>query len=112
MRGVNFFPPLTDSVRGGLLFGTVSCLARRIRCVRLCSWFVDAAVRCVRVFIFPVDSEFASTTGGTCAYWRYMYKVPVVATINHSTKTRSYLDDHDWLGKSGNRVLFELTESP
>ena len=25
---------------------------------------------------------------------------------------RSHLDDHDWLGKSGNRVLFELTESP
>ena len=25
---------------------------------------------------------------------------------------RVHLDDHDWFGKSGNRVLFELTESP
>ena len=36
----------------------------------------------------PKKAEFASTTGGTCAYWRYMYKVPVVATVNHSTKNR------------------------
>ena len=56
IKGVNFFPPLTDSVRGGLLVDTFSCLARRVRCVRLCSCFVDTAVRCVRLFISPVDT--------------------------------------------------------
>ena len=31
-------------------------MARRVRCVRLCSCFVDATVRCARLFIFPVDT--------------------------------------------------------
>ena len=56
MKGVNFFPPLTDSVRGGLLVDTFSCLARRLQCVRLCRCFADATVRCARLFIFPVDA--------------------------------------------------------
>ena len=55
-KGVNFFPPLTDSVRGGLLVDTFSCLARRLQCVRLCRCFADATVRCARLFIFPVDA--------------------------------------------------------
>ena len=31
-------------------------MARRVRCARLCSCFVDATVRCARLFIFPVDA--------------------------------------------------------
>ena len=31
-------------------------MARRVRCARLCSCFVDASVRCARLFIFPVDA--------------------------------------------------------
>lgn len=64
IKGVNFFPPLTDSVRGGLLVDTFSCLARRIRCVRLCSCFADATVRCARLSIFSVD------TGAPGLCWR------------------------------------------
>ena len=56
--------------------------------------------------------EFSSTPGGTCAFDRWLYCVPVVATINHSTRSREYLESHDFLGKADNRVLLTLTEAP
>ena len=52
--------------------------------------------------------EFGSTAGGTCAYHRDLFGVPVVATINHSTYNLEYLDSHDWLANPGNRVLVKL----
>ena len=56
--------------------------------------------------------EFASTPGNTCAFEKYLYKVPFAVTINKSTKNLDYLEEHDFLGKAANRVLFHLTESP
>lgn len=52
--------------------------------------------------------EFGSTAGGTCAYHRDLFGVPVVATINFSTKNLQYLEQHDWLANPGNRVLVQL----
>ena len=52
--------------------------------------------------------EFGSTAGGTCAYHRDLFGVPVVATINHSTYNLEHLDSHDWLANPGNRVLVKL----
>ena len=52
--------------------------------------------------------EFASTPGGTCSYTKYLFKVPVVVTLNKSTANLQYLREHDWLGKPGNRVLVEF----
>lgn len=49
--------------------------------------------------------EFGSTAGGTCAYHRDLFGVPVVATVNFSTKHLEYLECHDWLANPGNRVL-------
>ena len=49
--------------------------------------------------------EFASTPGGTCAFKKYLFAVPVVVTINMSTRNLGFLDNHDWLGKPANRVL-------
>ena len=49
--------------------------------------------------------EFGSTAGGTCAYHLDLFGVPVVATINLSTKNLQFLDSHDWLANPGNRVL-------
>jgi hypothetical protein len=48
--------------------------------------------------------EFASTAGGTCAYWRDLYGVPVVATVNNATRNLHYLEagSHDFLGKKEN----------
>lgn len=52
--------------------------------------------------------EFGSTAGGTCAYQRDLFGVPVVATVNFSTKHLEYLECHDWLANPGNRVLVTL----
>ena len=49
--------------------------------------------------------EFGSTAGGTCAYSVDLFGVPVIATVNMSTKNLAYLEDHDWMGNPGNRVL-------
>ena len=48
--------------------------------------------------------EFASTAGGTCAYWRDLFKVPVVVTVNNDTKNLRFLAPgaHDFLGKREN----------
>ena len=35
IKSINFFPPLSDSDRSGLLVDTFSCLAWRVRCARL-----------------------------------------------------------------------------
>ncbi|CAE8595265.1 unnamed protein product, partial [Polarella glacialis] len=39
--------------------------------------------------------EFASTFGGTCAYSKYLFQVPIVATVNFSTKNLDFLETHD-----------------
>jgi hypothetical protein len=52
--------------------------------------------------------EFATTPGGTCAYKKYLFAVPVVATINFSTKNLDYLEKHDWLRHPGNRLLAQF----
>ncbi|CAE8608571.1 unnamed protein product [Polarella glacialis] len=39
--------------------------------------------------------EFASTLGGTCAYSKYLFQVPIVATVNFSTKNLDFLETHD-----------------
>lgn len=48
--------------------------------------------------------EFASTPGGQCAYWRDLFRVPVVVTVNNSTKNLHFLKPgaHDFLGKADN----------
>ena len=59
--------------------------------------------------------EFATTPGGTCAYSKYLFAVPVAITINNSTRNLEFLQTHDWLSSSRNRVLVQfpdiLTES-
>ena len=49
--------------------------------------------------------EFATTQGGTCAYAKYLFRVPFAATLNYSTRNLAYLETHDWLSKTSNRVL-------
>ena len=58
--------------------------------------------------------EFASTVGGTCAYWKDLYKVPVVATVNDSTRNLDYLTvgGHDFLGKKENVHFLSFTGRP
>ena len=55
--------------------------------------------------------EFASTPGGQCKYTKYLFKVPIVATANYSTKNLNFLDDHDFLGNPGNRTLVHFNSA-
>ena len=54
--------------------------------------------------------EFATTPGGTCAFRKYLFAVPIAVTVNESTRNLHYLDSHDWLRHEGNRVLLHFPE--
>ena len=58
--------------------------------------------------------EFASTAGGTCAYWRDLYRVPVVVTVNDSTENLELFKTgaHDFLGKRENVQYLRFTGRP
>ena len=49
--------------------------------------------------------EFASTPGGQCAFTKWLHRIPIVVTANHSTAHQELLDDDDFLGNAENRVL-------
>ena len=52
--------------------------------------------------------EFATTPSGEYSYLKDLYAVPFVATFNFSTGNLGYLERHDFLGKSENRVLVKF----
>ena len=54
--------------------------------------------------------EFATTPGGTCAFRKYLFAVPIAVTVNYSTRNLEYLQSHDWLSHEGNRVLVNFPE--
>ena len=54
---------------------------------------------------YNVQLEFGITPGGQCKYEKYLFRVPIVATLNYSTQNLSFLETHDWLSKAGNRVV-------
>ncbi|CAE7470127.1 unnamed protein product [Symbiodinium sp. CCMP2592] len=54
--------------------------------------------------------EFATTPGGTCAYSKYLFAVPIAVTINKSTRNLDFLDTHDWLKHPSNRVLLNFPD--
>ena len=39
------------------------------------------------------------------AYQKDLFAIPVVVTINYSTRSLAFLQNHDWLGKPANRVI-------
>ena len=53
-------------------------------------------------------AEFASTPGGQCAFWKDLWAIPIVATVNNSTTNLELLTTDDWLGNAGNRVLIDF----
>ena len=54
---------------------------------------------------YHAADEFASTPSGDYSYDQYLFAVPIVVTVNGSTKNLDYLNSHDWLGKPANRVV-------
>ena len=61
---------------------------------------------------YNVELEFGITPGGQCKYEKYLFRTPIVATINESTLNLQFLQSHDWLGKAGNRVLLQFPGFP
>ena len=49
--------------------------------------------------------EFASTPGGQCAYGKWLFCIPIVATCNYSTVNLGLLETDDFLGLAKNREL-------
>jgi hypothetical protein len=56
---------------------------------------------------YDAEVEFGSTQGGTCAYYLDLFAIPIVATINFSTKHMEALEQNDFLSCRGNRVLVD-----
>jgi hypothetical protein len=56
--------------------------------------------------------EFSSTQGGTCAYFRDLFRVPIVVTVNNSTRNLDYLGTDDFLSKAENVRLLAFVGRP
>lgn len=54
---------------------------------------------------YDILVEFSSTLGGTCAYTKYLFRVPIVCTANNATKNLDFLSTNDWLCKADNCVV-------
>ena len=61
---------------------------------------------------YEAEVEFASTVGGTCAYCKDLWKVPVVVTVNFSTRNLSFLATHDYLSKKENVHFLSFAGRP
>ena len=51
--------------------------------------------------------EFATTQGGALSFSKYLFRIPVVVTINGSTRNQQFLIEHDWLRRAENCVLLD-----
>ena len=78
--------------------------------VRDCMFFVKHQEKLQGKYDYMV--EFASTPGGKCAYERDLFAIPIVATINNTTKNRHLLESDDWLSNPGNRVFLSWPVDP
>ena len=59
------------------------------------------------------ELEFGTTQGRTCAYKKYLFRVPIAVPANVSTEHLEYwasAEAHDFLGREENRVVRRLTE--
>ena len=54
---------------------------------------------------WDTELEFGSTAGGTCAFLVDWFCMPLVVTINYSTKNLHLLHTDDWLSKPANRCI-------
>ena len=57
-------------------------------------------------------AEFGTTAGGTCAYELDLWRVPVVVTVNKSTRNLEFLGTHDYLGKKDNVHFLAFSGRP
>ena len=57
-------------------------------------------------------AEFASTPSGQHAFAKWLWKVPMVVTANHTTRNADLLESNDFLGNPNNRVLVHRDAPP
>ena len=57
---------------------------------------------------YDYQVEFATTPGGGCTFYRWLWRVPMVITANLTTLNRDLLDTDDFLGNTENRVVVHL----
>ena len=51
--------------------------------------------------------DIASAPGGQCAFSRWLFKIPMVVTVNFSTANLDLLETDDFLGCEANRVIID-----
>ena len=56
--------------------------------------------------------EFATTPGGGCAFWKDLYKVPVVLTVNNTTRNLDFLSTDDFCCKPKNVCFLSFAGRP
>ena len=56
--------------------------------------------------------EFASTPGGGCSCKKDLYRLPIVVTVNDSTKNLHYLQEHDFLSNRDNVRVVSFSGRP
>ena len=61
---------------------------------------------------YETVAEFGSTAGGTCAFEQDLWRVPVVVTINKSTRNLDFLATHDYLSKKENVHFLAFSGRP
>ena len=100
---LTFFPDKLREFKRGVTDGLV------LDDVRDLQFIVDHQDKLQRKYDCLV--EFGSTAGGTCAYRLDLFRIHVVVTINYSTANLQWLEEHDWLGNPGNRVVVRFGEA-
>ena len=78
------------TVRGGLRVDTFSCLARRVRCARLCSCIVGASVRCARLCSFFVEAGALGSCVGQCAQALCFFPKTQLLALSYRPKRRRF----------------------
>jgi hypothetical protein len=56
--------------------------------------------------------EFGTTPGGQCAFKRDLFRLPIIATINNSTRNLDFLRTNDFLNKPENVQLLSFRGRP
>jgi hypothetical protein len=51
--------------------------------------------------------EFATTQGGALSFSKYLFRIPVIVTVNWSTRNMQFFTEHDWLRRPENCVLLD-----
>ena len=61
---------------------------------------------------YKAEVEFGSTAGGTCVYFKDLWRVPFVITVNNDTRNLDYLVSNDFVSKKENVHFLSFSARP